>query len=62
MHDWVRVIAPPDRFGETRYAHAVPKNEPALLAALNDFVAAVEADGTLARSAERHGLTPILIR
>lgn len=62
MHDWVRVIAPPDRFGETRYAHAVPKNEPALLAAVNAFVAAAEADGTLARSAERHGLTPILIR
>jgi ABC-type amino acid transport substrate-binding protein len=62
MHDWVRVIEPPDRFGETRYAFAVPKDEPAWLAEVNAFIAAARADGTLARAAERHGLTPILIR
>jgi ABC-type amino acid transport substrate-binding protein len=62
MHDWVRVIAPPARFGETEYAFAVPKGQPAWVAALNDFISAARADGTLARAAERHGLTPILRR
>jgi ABC-type amino acid transport substrate-binding protein len=62
MHDWVRIVEPPARFGETRYAYAVPLNEPAWLAAVDDFVAAARADGTLARAAERHGLTPIMVR
>jgi ABC-type amino acid transport substrate-binding protein len=62
MHDWVRIVEPPGRFGETRYAFAVPQGETAWLAAVNDFIAAVRADGTLARAAERHGLTPILLR
>lgn len=62
MHDWVRVIDPPDRFGETRYAYAVRLNETAWLAQVNAFVAAVKADGTLEQAAARHGLSPILLR
>jgi ABC-type amino acid transport substrate-binding protein len=62
MHDWARVIDPVDRFGETLYAWALPLNDPAWLAEVNSFVGAVRADGTLARAAARHGLTPILIR
>lgn len=62
MHDWVRVVEPPGRFGETRYAYAVAKGQPSLLAALNGFIEAARADGTLARAAERHGLGPILVR
>lgn len=62
MHDWARVIDPPDRFGETAYAYAVPKGDTALLAEVDAFVAAAKADGTLAAAAARHGLTPILIR
>jgi ABC-type amino acid transport substrate-binding protein len=62
MHDWVRILEPPGRLGETRYAFAVPRDEPAWLAAVNGFLAEVRADGTLARAAERHGLTPILLR
>jgi ABC-type amino acid transport substrate-binding protein len=62
MHDWVRIVESPERFGETRYAFAVPKDEPAWLATVDAFVIAARADGTLARAAERHGLTPILIR
>jgi ABC-type amino acid transport substrate-binding protein len=62
LHDWARIIEPPDRFGETPYAFAVPKGEAAWLAVVNEFVAAIRADGTLARAAERHGLTPILLR
>jgi ABC-type amino acid transport substrate-binding protein len=62
MHDWVRVVDPPGRFGETRYAYAVAKGQPALLAAVNAFIDAARADGTLAAAAERHGLGPILVR
>ena len=58
----VRVIEPPARFGETRYAHAVAKGDPEWLAAVDTFVAAAQADGTLARAAQRHGLTPVLLR
>jgi ABC-type amino acid transport substrate-binding protein len=60
--EWVRIIEPPVGFGETRYAHAVAKGDPAWLAVVDDFVAAARSDGTLARAAERHGLTPILLR
>lgn len=62
MHDWAQVIDPPDRFGETLYAWALPLNDPAWLGEVNSFVGAMRADGTLARAAARHGLTPILIR
>ncbi len=62
MHDWAVVIEPPDRFGETLYGWAVPLNDPAWLAEVNNFQAAARADGTLSRAAARHGLTPILLR
>lgn len=62
MHDWVRIVAPPEPVGQTTYAYAVPKDEPEWLAAVNGFIAAARADGTLAAAAERHGLTPILLR
>ena len=62
MHDWARVIDPPDRFGETLYAWALPMNDPTWLGEVNGFLAAIRADGTLARAAAKHGLTPILIR
>ncbi|MFZ4408112.1 MAG: substrate-binding periplasmic protein [Paracraurococcus sp.] len=62
MHDWVRIIDPPGRFGETAYAYAVPKGQPAWLAEVDAFVAAAKADGSLAAAAARHGLTPILVR
>lgn len=62
MHDWARVIEPPERFGETLYAWALPMNDPVWLGEVNNFIGAIRADGTLARAAARHGLTPILIR
>jgi ABC-type amino acid transport substrate-binding protein len=62
VHDWVRVIEPPGRFGETPYAYAVAQGDAAWLALVDNFVAAVMADGTLARAAERHGLSPIVVR
>ena len=62
MHDWVKIIDPPERFGETAYAYAVAKGDPAWLAEVDAFVAAAKADGTLAAAAARHGLSPILVR
>jgi len=62
MDDWVRIIEPTGPFGETSYAYAVAKGDPAWLAEVNAFLAAARADGTLARAAEAHGLTPILVR
>lgn len=62
MHDWVRVVDPPARFGETRYAYALPKGDAAWLAEVNRFVAAVRADGTLAQAAQRHRLSPIVLQ
>jgi ABC-type amino acid transport substrate-binding protein len=60
MHDWVRIIDPPARFGETRYAHAVAKGDPDWLAVVERFVAEARQDGTLARAAARHGLAAIV--
>lgn len=61
MHDWARVIEPPGRFGETLYAYAVPRNDQAWLNEVNAFLERARLDGTLARAAQRHGLTPILL-
>ncbi len=62
LHDWAVVIQPPDRFGETLYGWAVAQGDAAWLAEVNAFQGAARADGTLARAAARHGLTPILLR
>lgn len=59
-YDWVRIIEPPWPFGETPYAYAVAKGDPAWLAEVDAFLAAAKADGTLARAAAAHGLTPIV--
>jgi ABC-type amino acid transport substrate-binding protein len=61
MHDWARVIDPPGRFGETLYAYALPRNDAAWLAEVNAFLERMRVDGTLARAAQRHGLSPILL-
>ena len=61
MHDWARVIEPPGRFGDTLYGYAVARGETAWLTEVNAFVTAAKADGTLARAAARHGLTPIVV-
>lgn len=60
MFDWARVIEPPGRFGETPYAYAVAPGDDAWLAEVNAFLATAKADGTLARAAAAHGLTPIV--
>ena len=61
VQDWASVIEPPGRFGNSLYAYAVRKGDPAWLAEVNAFLDAARADGTLAAAASRHGLTPILV-
>jgi len=61
MHEWARVIDPPGRFGETLYAYAVPRQDAAWLAEVNTFMERMRLDSTLARAAQRHGLSSILL-
>ena len=60
-HEWAEVIEPPGRFGETPYAYALPRDDPAWLAEVNAFIDEARGDGSLARAAQRHGLTRILL-
>ncbi|MBY0337600.1 MAG: ABC transporter substrate-binding protein [Acetobacteraceae bacterium] len=62
LHEWARVIEPPERFGETLYGWAMPRNDPAWVTEVNAFLSQIRADGVLARAAARHNLTPILVR
>jgi cyclohexadienyl dehydratase len=61
QHDWAVVIAPPEPVAPTNYGYAVRKGEAAWLARVNAFVAAIKADGRLAKAAEKHGLSPIVV-
>jgi len=58
---WARLLLPEEPLAPTPYAYAVPKGDMAWLARVNAFVKAVKADGRLARSGARHGLTPIVL-
>jgi ABC-type amino acid transport substrate-binding protein len=59
---WARVIQPPDRFGETRYAYAIRPGDPEWLAEIDAFLAAAKSDGTLARAAQRHDLAELVVK
>lgn len=61
QNDWARLIEPPARYGETLYAYALPRNELGWLNEVNAFLASVKSDGTLARSANRYGLSSIVM-
>ncbi|HEV7266357.1 MAG TPA: transporter substrate-binding domain-containing protein [Falsiroseomonas sp.] len=61
MHDWARVIDPPGRFGDTLYAYALPRGDQAWVNEVNAFLESTRVDGSLARAAQRHGLTPIML-
>ena len=62
MHDWARIISPPQHFGETSYAYALPLGDSMWLGEVNNFLNAVQDDGRIAQSASRHGLTEILLK
>jgi ABC-type amino acid transport substrate-binding protein len=59
---WARLLAPATPVAPTPYAYAVPKGDAEWLAAVNDFVREIKADGRLATSGAKHGLTPIVAK
>lgn len=60
-HDWARVIAPPVPYNPVFAACAVKPGDAAWLARIDQFVAAIKADGRLRRAASRYGLEPIVV-
>lgn len=60
-HDWARVIAPPAPYNPVFAAFAVKPGDSAWLARIDQFVAAIKADGRLLRAASRYGLEPIVV-
>jgi ABC-type amino acid transport substrate-binding protein len=62
LTNWARLLAPKKVLAPTPYAYAVPKGDAEWLARINAFVASIKRDGRLARSAARHGLTPIVAK
>jgi len=61
-HDWVRVIAPTQPYFPVFSGFALKPGEPEWLQRVDQFVAAIKADGRLAKAAERYGLEPIVVR
>ena len=59
--DWAAVIEPAEPLAVTRYAYAVKQGDQAWLDRVNQFVAAVKADGRLRAAAGRYDLTRIVI-
>ncbi|WP_338664017.1 ABC transporter substrate-binding protein [Pararoseomonas sp. SCSIO 73927] len=60
-NDAWRVSDAPRTVGETLYAYAVPKDDPAWLAEVNGFLSAMKGDGTLTRAAQRWELRDMLV-
>jgi len=61
LYDWTLVIEAPVPISPTNYAYAVKRGDPAWLARVNAFVAAIKKDGRLAQAAARHGLSAIVV-
>ncbi|MCX9155476.1 ABC transporter substrate-binding protein [Niveibacterium sp. 24ML] len=61
-HDWVRVLAPPAPYFMVNAAYALKPGDAAWLKRVNEFVAAVRADGRLRTAATRYALDPILLQ
>jgi len=58
--DWARLVSPPERFDVLPYAYAVRPGDDAWFAAVDGFVARIQADGRLEAAARRHRLMPIV--
>ena len=60
-YDWARLLTPTSQSSEKfPYAYAVAKGQPDWLKRVDQFVAGIKQDGRLSKSAEKHGLTPII--
>lgn len=58
--DWARLVRPPERFHVLPYAYALKPGDDEWFAAVDGFVARVQADGRLEAAARRHRLLPIV--
>lgn len=61
FYDWTLVIEAPAPIAPTNYAYAVKLGDPAWLARVDAFVAAIKKDGRLSQAAARHGLSAIVV-
>lgn len=59
--DWARLVSPTGTYHVTPYAWAIAPGDDGWHAYLEGFVARIKQDGRLARAAERHGLSPIVV-
>jgi len=59
--EWAKLIRPSQPFHITSYGWAIAKNEPALHAKVEAFIAAIKHDGRLLMAAKRHHLEPIVL-
>jgi len=59
--DWAQLVVPPQPFHVLPYAYATHQGDPAWLARLDEFVAAIKRDGRLKAAAARNGLTAIVV-
>lgn len=60
--DWAKLIGPPQPFHVLPYAYATHQGDPAWLARLDEFVAAIKHDGRLKAAAARNGLSEIVVQ
>jgi cyclohexadienyl dehydratase len=60
--DWATLVSPPGPFHVLPYAYAVKPGDEAWLAAVDQFVGRVRADGRLDAAARRHGLSEIVLK
>lgn len=59
---WAELHTPPNVLAPTNYAYAVAKGQTEWLATVNVFLNEMKRNGKLAKYAEKHGLTEIVIR
>lgn len=60
LTDWALLFEPAKVLAPTPYAYAVPKGNPDWLETVNAFLKQAKQDSTLAKFAEKHGLSPIV--
>lgn len=60
-YDWAHLLTPKTKTKQFQYAYAIKKGQPEWLQRVNQFVAAIKADGRLERYAEKNNLLPIAL-
>lgn len=61
IHDWARLLNPPQPLAPVPYAYAVAPGDPGWLETVNAFIARAKKDGRLAKAAADNGLSAIVV-